>query len=458
MEAILPRVKNIYLVGIGGIGMTALAILLKERGYAVGGSDTAENANVKLLRQEGIGVDIGHCRSHITDDIDLVSYSSAVGDDNPELAYARDKGVTTLKRGALLGLLAKGKKTIAVAGSHGKTTTSSLIGYLLTSLGKQPTVCVGGMPLNYQRNAWWGEGFFVTETDESDASFLYIEPTISIITNIDYEHLDHYKTIEELRKSFLQFAKQTTQLVIGCGDDPFVGDILKVTDGLSYGFGAQNSWRADNIRYDGTFTCFDLLLEGSRREIKIPLLGAHNVLNTLSVIALFSYLGEDLDRVIELLKDFKGTKRRFQIKKRSLGVTFVDDYAHHPTEIAAVLHAARYLNPRRLFVVFQPHRFSRVQNLYREFARSFNQADEVVITDIYGASEQKIEGIDGAFMLSEIKKDFKGKATYIPKESLIGGVSSLLNEGDLVLGLGAGDINSVMERIIDEFEKARSKT
>ncbi len=458
MERFLSKIKNIYLIGIGGIGMSGLAILLKDKGYNVKGSDIAESYITKMLKNEGIEVIMGHRKENLPQDAHLVCYSSAIKEDNPEMIEAKKKGINILQRGKLLGLISWDKKTITISGSHGKTTTTSLIGYMLTSLGFGPTVFVGGLPLNYARNAWWGEEYFVIEADESDGSFLYYNPWISVITNIDHEHLDYYKTIDNLKENFLQFAYQAKGTVIGCGDDPLVKEILKKVNGISYGFGKENSIRADNFYFDGEFSCFDFLSEQKFiSQIKIPLLGKHNALNTLAVLAFLKYMGQDLTKTIEMFKYFKGTKRRFQIKKKIGEVTFVDDYAHHPTEIEAVLKAARYLNPKRVFVIFQPHRFSRVEYLYKQFAQSFAFADELIVTDIYSAQEKQILGVNAKMLSEEIGRTFKGKITHIPKERLAVEVPNYIQEGDLVLGLGAGDINTIMESIVNEFESNRIK-
>jgi UDP-N-acetylmuramate--alanine ligase len=469
MDKILSGVKNIHLIGIGGIGVSGLALLLKDKGYEVEGSDTQQNYNTKALSDAGIKVFIGHQAQNLSPNADLVCYSSAIKSDNPEVLEAVKRGTTILSRGKLLGLLCIDKKTIAVSGSHGKTTTTALTAYLLTALGYKPTVFVGGLPLNYQRNAWWGDEYFVIETDESDGSFLCYNPWVSIITNIDYEHLDYHKTIDNLEKSFLQFALQTKNLVIGCGDEEMVNNILSKVNGSSYGFGVNNKVRGINISFKNNnvsdsnsttgLTSFDFLWENKFiSRVDIPLLGVHNVLNTLSALSLFCYLEEDMAKVVQLLKYFKGTKRRFQIKKQCGGVLFIDDYAHHPTEIAAVLKAARHLNPKRLVAVFQPHRFSRVKYLQKEFSHCFTDANELIVTDIYSATEKELEGIDGRSLAREIKSNFKGNVNYIPKSELVVGVSQFLKEGDMVLGLGAGDINMVMDGIIHEFENSRVKT
>lgn len=451
---ILANVKSIYLVGIGGIGMTGLAFLLKEKGLTVKGSDIQDGYTVKMLRDAGIEVFIGHKKENLPQELDMVAYSSAIKDDNPEIIEAKARKLTMLRRGELLGLLSWDRKTIAVAGSHGKTTTSAFIGYLLTALGSQPTVFVGGVPLNYEKNAWWGKDYFVIETDESDGSFLYYNPWVSVITNIDKEHLDHYKNFEILKESFLKFAYQTKGLVIGCGDDPSVRHIISQVNGVSYGFEPENKFSASNIGFDGTYTTFSLLIDNEfKSHVKIPLLGSHNVLNSLAVFAFFNYLGEDFSVIIDLMRNFKGTRRRFQIKAQVAGVTFVDDYAHHPTEIQAVLKAAHSLSPKRVVAVFQPHRFSRVKALHDEFSNCFKYADLAIVTDIYSASETPIEGISGKLLFEEIDRLFPGKARYIAKEQLVEEVPLVLEEGDIVLGLGAGDINSIMENIVGEFKK-----
>ncbi|MFA6281790.1 MAG: UDP-N-acetylmuramate--L-alanine ligase [Candidatus Omnitrophota bacterium] len=458
MDKVLSNIKNIYLIGIGGIGMSGLGLLLKDKGYNVKGSDIGESYVTKMLKGEGIEVFIGHRKENIPDDTHLVCYSSAIKENNPEMLEAKRRGINILQRGKLLGLISWDKKTITVSGSHGKTTTTSLIGYMLTSLGFNPTVFVGGLPLNYTRNAWWGEEYFVIEADESDGSFLFYNPWVSLITNIDYEHLDYYKSMDKLKESFLQFAYQAKGTVIGCGDDIFVKEILKKVNGISYGFGKDNVIRADNFYFDGEFSCFDFLSEEKFiSQIKIPLLGKHNALNTIAVLAFLKYMGQDLTKAIEMFKYFKGTKRRFQIKKKIGGITFVDDYAHHPTEIEAVLKAARYLNPKRVFVVFQPHRFSRVEYLHKQFAMSFSYADELIVTDIYSAQEKQIQGVNVKTLFDEISRTFKGKITHIPKDRLVLEVPNYIKEGDLVLGLGAGDINTIMEQVANEFEGSRVK-
>lgn len=458
MEEVLSGVKSIYLVGIGGVGMSGLAFLLKEKGFNIQGSDLCEGSYVQCLREEGVKVVIGHKKENLPQGVNLIVYSSAVKENNPEILEAKRRNITVLKRGELLGLLSWDRKTIAVAGSHGKTTTSALIGYVLTCLGYEPAVFVGGVPLNYSRTAWWGKEHFVIETDESDGSFLCYNPWVSIITNIDSEHLDYYKNIDNLKESFRKFAYQTKDKVFGCGDDPFVREILAHVRGWSFGWTEGSKIRGGNFTFDGKMSCFDVFSDEKLiTAIKIPLLGKVNALNVLAAIAFFRYMDVDLAKVSKVLETFKGTKRRFQIKDIVRGVTFVDDYAHHPTEIKAVLRSAQYLSPRRVVVVFQPHRFSRVKLLYKEFLHCFSLVDELIVTDIYSASETGGEEIDIKTFTEEIKRNFSGKVSYVPCQKLKEEVPLSLREGDLCLGIGAGDINILMDEVFNEFRDSAVK-
>ena len=448
MEGLLSKVKNIYLVGIGGIGMSGLALLLKDRGFQVRGSDSKDSATVEMIRAQGIEVFIGHRESQVGGDIDILGYSSAVTGENPEIIQAKKRGINIFKRAELLAELCRGRKTIVISGSHGKTTTTSLLGYLLTSLGYKPGVFVGGLPLNYSRGAWWGDDYFVIEADESDGSHLCFDPWVSIITNIDCEHLDYYGNLKRIEESFLKFAKETRSKVIAFGDDSRLAEIFSNLGGITFGWGRQNTLGGMNFKFDGEFSCFDLYIKRDFiTSVKSPLIGRHNCLNVLAAFAFFYYLGEDLKKVKQALLNFKGTRRRFEIKGKIKGVVFIDDYAHHPTEIKAVLDSGRLLNPKRLFVIFQPHRFSRINSLRLEFVQCFSGADHLVITDIYAASEENVFGVSAEKLVEEVNKNSTFEAEYIPKNKLVDGISSALKEGDLVLALGAGDINIIMEDI-----------
>nr|MBP7088823.1 UDP-N-acetylmuramate--L-alanine ligase [Candidatus Omnitrophota bacterium] len=399
---------------------------------------------------------IGHNRKNLPLDTDLVGYSSAIKEDNPEIIEAKKRGLAILNKGKLLAKLCEDNKMIAVSGSHGKTTTTSLIGYVLTSLGYKPTVFLGGISLNYLQGAWWGKDYFVIETDESDGSFLDYKPYFSLITNIDREHLDNYRTMKSLEGSFLKFARQTKEKVFGWGDQDRVRKIISQVKGLSFGMGKHNSFRALNFRYDKNHSIFDLYIKDKFvMTVTIPLLGQHNCLNTLGALAFFDYIGEDLQKINKILINFKGTKRRFQIKAEIDGVTFVDDYAHHPTEIKSVLNAARLKEAKRIIVIFQPHRFSRVKILAKEFSKCFQEADFLIVTDIYSAHEKEIRGINTKELVKQIGNNFSGQLHYIEANRLSKEVPSYCQPGDLVLALGAGNINILMEEVVNEFKKNR---
>jgi len=460
MDKLLHGVKAIHFIGIGGIGVSGLALLLKEKGYVVRGSDARDSSNMQLLRDNGIEVFVGHSAGHLREDIGLVAYSSAIKEDNPEMSAARQRALPCVTRGRLLGEVCEDKRTIAIAGSHGKTTTTSMTAFILDRLGLNPTYFVGGIPLNYEhaRNAVIGSDYFVIETDESDGSFLHYHPWVSVITNVDKEHMDHYSTVEELQRCFMRFAGQTREKVIGCGDDPCVRNIVEKCGGISYGFGEHNRMRALNSHFDGKFNHFDFYCDGQKlASVKVPLLGVHNILNSLAVLSFIKYIGQDINTAVEALADFRGTKRRFQLQGAVNGVIFVDDYGHHPTEIAAVLKAARQLNPTRVIALFQPHRYTRVKSLYEEFSRCFTSADEVIVTDIYAASETPIIGVDAQSLAKDIQKFVHGTVHYVPKDELVKEVPRYLSSGDICIALGAGDINSIALGIADAFKKSAIK-
>ncbi len=441
--------RNVYMVGIGGAGMSALALLLKDKGFGVRGSDIKESYNVAMLRGEGIDVYLGHKKENISSEIEIVVYSSAVNEDNPEIQEAHRRGIPVVSRGKMLGVISQGYKTIAIAGSHGKTTTTALLGYVMDSLGYSPTLYVGGTLLNYQRNAIAGKDYFVIETDESDGSFLYYNPWISVITNIDYEHLDYYGSIMGIKASFRKFAENTKDIVIACGDDEVVGAVLSGRKYLSYGFSKNNLIRASNVSSDGINTFFDLTIGNIKyKGVKIPLLGEHNVLNTLAVLGFFYYRDIDLNKVVSSLGGFKGTRRRFEFKARVKGITFIDDYAHHPREIESVLLAAKKVPHKRIVGVFQPHRYSRVKLLYQKFRHCFKNCDYLVVTDIYPAGEKPIPGVHSNFLFDQIRYYFNGEMVYIPEGDLARELPSHLKEGDVVLGLGAGNINTIMDEVV----------
>ncbi|MCF7886915.1 MAG: UDP-N-acetylmuramate--L-alanine ligase [Candidatus Omnitrophica bacterium] len=458
MENLLSKVKKIHLIGIGGIGMSGLALLLQDKGFLVQGSDICKTAKTGILEKRRIKVYFGHKRTNIDPKVDLICYSSAVGLNNSELKEAKNKKIGIIKRGKLLAFLCKDTKTIAVAGSHGKTTIVSLLSYLFKKMGYTPTVFVGGLPVDGSLPASWGRDYSIIETDESDGTFLDYEPYLSIITNIDKEHLGYYGNFTNLKKSFLSFAKKTKKKVFGFGGQKEVKEIIDKVKGVPFGVGPDCNLSAKNIRSNKRFSYFDLYKRDNLLlSVKSPLLGRHNSYNVVAALAIFDYLGLNLEKIKNYLVNFKGTQRRFQIKTNVCGVTFIDDYAHHPTEIKATLETARAIPAKRIVAILQPHRPSRVKSLFQKFSLCLKQADLVIVTDTYQASEPYLEGVDGLKLVKAIKNQGQKNIIYINKNKLELKVPEMIKKGDLVVCLGAGDINKKLEKIIYEFKKNKTK-
>ena len=437
--------------------MSGIARLLLKCGVPVSGSDLKPGRATRELESLGARIFIGHRPENVTD-ADVVVYSSAVKDDNPEIIRAKAQGLTLIKRAEALARLMQDKSVITVAGSHGKTTTTSLAAFLLLEAGLSPTVAIGGILKNIDANACLGKGeFFVAEADESDGSFLCYRPKYSIITNIDREHLDYYKDFATELEAFRNFADNTVPggCVIYCRDDP---NLRKVMDGykskcVSFGLSKLAGVRADKIEFAGLASDFDCIHQGRHiGRFHLALGGEHNVSNALSVIALGLEMGIDLGFIKNTLAHYKGAGRRLEVKFKDDRLTVIDDYAHHPTEIRATLAAASKLKYGRLIAVFQPHRYTRTKLLLDEFALSFDAADRVIITDIYAAGEAPIDGVDAGGILEKIKMRFPSKpACYLPKEDIINHLKDILNPGDLVMTLGAGDIVKLSDELAQEF-------
>jgi len=448
---IFGKARHIHLVGIGGIGMSGIAELLLNLGYSVSGSDIRRTEVTDNLSNLGGKIFLGHSPQNV-EGADVVVFSSAVKGDNPEIAEAREKTIPVIPRAEMLAELMRLKYGIAIAGAHGKTTTTNMIGSILTRGGLDPTVVIGGR-LNIWggSNARLGNGdFMVAEADESDGSFLALSPSMAVVTNIDYEHIDFYHSMDNLRKTFVDFINKIPFYgrAIICVDDKEVqGLIPKLTKSyLTYGLNPQSDIRASEISKQGLNTSFVVTVKNrivGRIGISIP--GDHNVLNALAAVGVGLELDLDFECIREGLKDLGGLKRRFEIKDERDGVLFLDDYGHHPTEILATLSAAKECWPdRRLVVVFQPHRYTRTRDLYDKFVTSFNQADLLIITTLYGAGEEPIPGVDSRSLYQSIRDHGHRGVHFCPSKEDI--ISLLLNEmrpGDLVLTLGAGDIHVV---------------
>ena len=448
-----------HFIGIGGIGMSGIARLLLCRGFSVSGSDLKNTPITEELANSGARIFIGHNAENVRG-ASLVVYSSAIGLDNPEAAQAKISGIPLIKRAEALARLMKDKTVITVSGSHGKTTTTSLVSCLLLEAGLEPTVAVGGILKNIGANARFGQGeYFVAEADESDGSFLYYRPDYSIITNIDREHLDYYGTFELELEAFAEFMRRTPGqgCLICCGDDPNLRSLLRDSKAkrIFFGLGRDNDIYAGQISFTGLSSEFDCFYKGQLiGRFELALGGEHNISNALSVVALGLELGIDIAAIKKTLSGYKGAGRRLEIKFQGVQAMVVDDYAHHPTEIKATLEAAKKLSPKRMIVIFQPHRYSRTKLLLNDFAGAFDAADCLIITDIYPAGEQPLEGVSAKNIFYKIRERAgKKEIFYLPKDKIRPHVLAMLEPGDLVMTLGAGDITKVGDELAENLKR-----
>ena len=449
-ETVFGKMQKIHFVGVGGIGMSGIAEVLVNLGYEVSGSDLKESATTQRLAGLGVTIHIGHDARALAG-AQVVVISSAVKGDNPEVVAAHAAKVPVISRGEMLAELMRMKYGIAIAGSHGKTTTTSMVAQVLSQGGIDPTIVIGGKLGAIGSNAKLGKGpFLVAEADESDGSFLLLSPTIGVITNVDREHLDHYKDLPEIMDAFAAFGNKIPFYgsVFICMDDPNVAALrprLK-RQVRTYGTNPQVDIRAMGITPDGWRTNFKVRAFGEDLgafSLGVP--GHHMVLNALATIGVALELGVEREVIRASLANFTGADRRFQKKGERKGVLVVDDYGHHPTEIAATLAAARKGFPdRRIVVAFQPHRYSRTQALLEEFGRAFYDADMVLVTDIYAASEPPIPGLTGASVVDAILAHGQRDASFVPRvEDVPLRLAELTQPGDLVMTLGAGSITTV---------------
>lgn len=438
--------------------MSGIAQLFLSCGIKVSGSDLKENKVTASLRRSGAIIYLGHNASNIGD-ANAVVHSSAIKDDNPELIQAKKSGIRLIKRAEALAELMQNKNVITVSGSHGKTTTTSLVSCLLLEAGLFPTVAIGGILNNIGTNACLGRGeLFVAEADESDGSFLYYQPKYSIITNIDREHLDYYGSFESEINSFREFINRTVKggCVFACSDDINLKNILRDFKGkyVLFGLNAGAHIYPKNISFQGLSSEFDCFYKDKLVDrFSLALGGMHNISNALSVIALGIELSIDSEFIKKALSGYKGSGRRLETKFSSPEYIVIDDYAHHPTEIQATLKAVRELKRRRVLAVFQPHRYTRTQLLLEEFSQSFEDVDYLIITDIYAASEPEIEGVNANLLCERIKQRCKSKEVrYIPKEKIVEHLLKILRSEDLVITLGAGDIVKVSDELAEELK------
>lgn len=447
---------HIHFVGIGGIGMSGIAELLLSLGYKVSGSDMKLSAITSRLESLGAVVFKGHSAGQIKGANVLVT-STAISDENPEVLAARQEQVPIIPRAEMLAELMRIKYAIAIAGAHGKTSTTSMVAQILNEAEYDPTVVIGGLLKSLDTNALHGKGdFIVAEADESDGSFLKYSPSIAAVTNIDLEHLDYYSGIEEIKDNFVTFINSVPfyGLAVLCLDNEHIQDILpriKVRY-TTFGFSAQADLQAKDISFQGTRGCFKVVHGGTvLGDIRLNLSGRHNISNSLASIAVGLELNIPFETIKAALEKIDGVRRRLEIKGEKKGITVMDDYGHHPTEIRTTLEAVRESWPdKRLVVVFQPHRYTRTQGLFAEFTRSFYHTDVLIVLPIYAASEKPIDGVDARNLCLGIREHGHKDVSYASNANeCLSMLSPVLKPGDLVLTLGAGDVYLVGEQLLE---------
>ncbi len=455
----LTGLKKIHFVGIGGAGMSALAKILVEKGYEVSGSDVKESAMTEVLAKLGAKIYIGQKAENVQG-AEAIVVSTAIRDTNPEVVEAARLGLKKLHRSDVNAFLINNSKGIAVAGAHGKTTTTSMLGVALDYEGVSPSIIIGGEVDYLGSNARLGKSdYLVSEADESDGTFLKYYPYVGIVTNVEDDHLDHYGTMENIIKAFTQFLNQVRPEGFGvvCFDNENIRNIVKnvKTRCISYAIDHEADYQAVNIQTDTDGTVFEVVHKGENLgQVRLHVPGRHNVLNAMAAIVTGVELGQTVPAMAEGLSMFHGAKRRFQTKGRINGIWIVDDYAHHPTEIATTLKAARQTKPGRLICAFQPHRYSRTQLLQKEYGSCFQEADILILTDVYSAGEDPIPGIDGELLVKEVVEQTGKKPVYIQdKKEIAGYLQSIAQPGDLIMTMGAGDIVKSGEELVELLNK-----
>ncbi|AQS58288.1 UDP-N-acetylmuramate--L-alanine ligase [Desulforamulus ferrireducens] len=454
--------KGIHFVGIGGAGMSGIAtVLLGMKDYRVSGSDIKTSPVVERLKKLGAVCYIGHRESNISEQIDEVVVSTAISADNPEVLEAQRRGLPLVRRGEMLARLMRSKRGIAVAGAHGKTTTTSMTALVFEGNGLDPTILIGGDLSNIGGNAKVGQGeFLVAEADESDGSFLLLDPEIAIVTNIDDDHMDYYGSQENIIKAFGQFLQKVPAhgLAVVCLDNPILKQMIPGLSCPVVTYGSRDSGADYTLHYhsvENGISRGEVYYQGKRLgQLELVVPGYHNLLNAMAAMAVGRHVGLDFSGIAAALREFRGAKRRFQVIGETKGIKIVDDYAHHPTEIKATLQAARSAHKGRIVVVFQPHRYTRTRQLYREFARAFHHADLLIMTDIYAASETPLEGINTQLIIDHIPHREGQQVVY---QATLGEAVTYLyhhvQEGDLVLTMGAGDVWTLGGELLKRLEE-----
>lgn len=454
----LKNIQHIHFVGIGGSGMSGIAEVLINLGYKVSGSDLKQTEVTERLASLGGKIFIGHKPEQVGN-AHVVVTSSAVLPDNPEVVQAKRFKIPVIPRAEMLAELMRLKYAVTIAGTHGKTVTTSLVSMVLAEGGLDPTVVIGGRLKNIGSSAKMGKGeFIVAEADESDGSFLKLTPTIALVTNIDDDHLDYYKTLDNIKSTFVQFVNKVPFYgsIILCGEDENIKSIIpRITRKYyTYGRGKNYDFYAENIVYEEMHTEFDLCFSGKNLgRLKLHFPGAHNVLNSLGAAAVGIELGVGFEKIRKAFLDFTGVSRRLEVKARKKDIVFIDDYGHHPTEIRVTLETIKSIWPeRRLLVIFQPHRYTRTRDLAKKFGPSFNSVSRIWLTDIYSAGEKPIPGISSSLILESFPAEKRETVTLISdREAIIKEVVKSLRPQDVLVTLGAGDVYKIGEEILNKI-------
>lgn len=446
----MPEQVYAHFIGAGGAGMSGIALVLHQRGVSVTGSDLKESRYSRQLAAAGMPITIGHAAESLGDP-EVVVVSTAIPERNPELAAARERGIEVWPRARMLAHLAGGRKTVAVAGTHGKTTTSSMVATMLSHMGLDPTFLIGGEVDGFSTNAVNGSGeHYVVEADESDGSFVWLDPWVSVVTNIEADHMDHYESLDEIDETFVSFMARTAEqgAVVACADDLRLPDIAARGGRrvVTYGFAEDSDVRCTSYKRSGVGHEFEVTFpDGVKVTATTRVPGIHNVSNATAALAVAWVLGIDRVPAAAGLSRFSGVRRRFDLVAETNGVTIVDDYAHHPTEVRALLAASRDLGYSRIWALFQPHRYSRTEAFAVDFADAFSDADRVVLMDVYSAGEAPIPGVGGTTLLHALLgRHPRSQAAYLPhRDDIPSYLKGRVKPGDLVLTIGAGDVTAM---------------
>ena len=453
------KVKKLHFVGIGGVGMSGIAEVLLNLGYTVTGSDLKASEITQRLASLGAKIKIGHKGENVGE-ADAVVISSAVKDANPEVEYARQRKIPVIRRAEMLAELMRLKFSVGVAGTHGKTTVTSMIGHLLTEAGLDPTIIVGGRVLSLGTNAVLGGGdFLIAEADEFDRSFLKLYPSVAVITNLEPEHLDCYRDLEELQEAFLEFANRVPFYgrVVLCLDEENLQPLVPKLERslLTYGLVPNTDLVAEKLSFKENTSSFKVSFQQKDvGEFSLRIPGEHNVKNALAALAVAYELGVSFETCRKALANYRGVGRRFEFKGAARGISVYDDYAHHPTEVIATLKAARSGWDKRLVAVFQPHLYSRTRDFYLDFGKSFFLAEVLVITDIYPAREEPIPGVSAELIVKAARDYGHKQVHYLPrKEEVVPFLKKMLKPGDMIITMGAGDVTRLSDELVEQLKK-----